>query len=116
MEDYLLETINLHKCVKDGCKGKPLRTIFDAMRHTNIRGWVRDLRDKNSLAYSVLLLNLGSVLASSFVERLFSTSKQVWSSSNSRLKMEKYEKKTILRQNKKLMRTLRKKGVRADVC
>ena len=43
--------------------------------------WVRDLRNKNSLAYSVLLINLGSVLASSFVERLLSTSKQVlWNS------------------------------------
>jgi hypothetical protein len=84
------------------------------MRNTNIGGWVRDLKDKNSIAYSVLLRNLGSVLASSFIERLFSTSKKVWNNSNSSLKMEKYEKKAILRQMKPLMAELKKKRCRAE--
>ena len=99
--------------VKNRIKGQEdakLGSMEDVFTATQVESWVVNLKETQAAAFKVCMLNLGQVTASSFLERFFSTCKQVWNSGNSNTKMDKVEKKAILRHNAALMCELRKKA------
>ena len=99
--------------VKNRIKGQEdakLGSMEDVFTATQVQSWVVNLKETQAAAFKVCMLNLGQVTASSFLERFFSTCKQVWNSGNSHTKMDKVEKKAILRHNAALMCELRKKA------
>jgi len=83
----------------------PLVAMFD--HNINISPWVVQLRDVQPFAFRALQLSIGAMKASSFVERLFSTSKHVWNDRTNCMLPSKYEKWAILRQNVGLMPDIR---------
>mmetsp|Transcript_853 Transcript_853/g.1079 ORF Transcript_853/g.1079 Transcript_853/m.1079 type:complete len:104 (-) Transcript_853:12-323(-) len=100
---------NLFSSIDESLTQPVLEPLFAA---TQVESWVLKLKETQAAAFKVCMLNLGQVTASSFLERFFSTCKQVWNSGNSQTKMGKVEKKAILRHNAALMCELRKKASR----
>ena len=80
------------------------------MRYTQVENWVLKLKETQPAAFKVCQINLGGVTASSFLERFFSTVKKVWNTQTTRTKMDKVEKKAILRHNAALMKEIRLSG------
>lgn len=82
--------------MRKGHKQCSLKTIMDAFKHTDVTDLVLIFKRDNKTAFCLSQRCLGELLATSFCERLFSTTKIVWGVKSTSTKPSTVEKKQFL--------------------